>query len=354
LILVFMVDGRRGVKQTWPAALVAGFSFAIAQFVCSNYISVELTDIVAALFSAATLVAFLRVWQPGEPLADEGVGGSRPAIAGAATHDPALEDKVRARDTDAPGPPQGRDSRRRVIEAYLPYGVIIVVFALANGPLKDTLASTIHQFSWPGLNVLTSTGDPVASATFKLDWLPAAGSLLLISGVITMLLLRVKPGVALRAYGHTLNQLKWAIVTVAAVLALAYVMNDSGQTLTIGTWLAGAGSVFAVFSPIIGWLGVSVTGSDTSSNALFGALQVKAANAAGLDQVLMAAANSSGGVLGKMISPQNLAIGAAAVGLGGQEGDLFRSVIKWSLLLLAICVILVVLQSTGVLSWMVP
>ena len=138
------------------------------------------------------------------------------------------------------------------------------------------------------------------------------------------------------------------------MLAIAYVMNLSGQTITIGQWLAGAGGAFAFLSALLGWFGVAVTGSDTSSNALFGALQVTAAQKADLAPTLMAAANSSGGVLGKMISPQNLAIGAAAVGLAGREGDLFRVVVKWSVILVLIMCVLVYLQSTSVLSWMVP
>jgi lactate permease len=138
------------------------------------------------------------------------------------------------------------------------------------------------------------------------------------------------------------------------VLALAYVMNQSGQTLSLGMWLAGAGTAFAFLSPIVGWLGTAVTGSDTSTNALFGALQVQAAHNAGLSDTLMASSNSSGGVLAKMISPQNLAIGSAAVGMAGREGDIFRYVIKWSLLLLLIMCVLVTLQATAVLSWMVP
>ena len=137
------------------------------------------------------------------------------------------------------------------------------------------------------------------------------------------------------------------------MLALAYVMNLSGQTITLGLWVAGAGGVFAFLSSLIGWLGVAVTGSDTSSNSLFGALQVTAAKDAGLNPTLLAAANSSGGVLGKMISPQNLAIGAAAVGMAGKEGDIFRKVIGWSLVLVLIMCALVYLQSTDVLSWMV-
>jgi lactate permease len=165
--------------------------------------------------------------------------------------------------------------------------------------------------------------------------------------------LGVTPGRALSVLGRTLDQLKWAIVTVAAVLALAYVMNQSGQTITLGLWAAGAGSFFAFLSAMIGWLGVAVTGSDTSSNALFGALQVTAAQDAGLSPTLLAAANSSGGVLGKMISPQNLAIGAATVGLAGQEGDLFRKVFGWSIVLMLVMCGIVYLQSTAVLDWMV-
>jgi lactate permease len=131
------------------------------------------------------------------------------------------------------------------------------------------------------------------------------------------------------------------------------VVNQSGQTITLGLWIAGAGGLLGFLSSIIGWLGVAVTGSDTSSNSLFGVLQVEAAREAGLDPTLLAAANSSGGVLGKMVSPQNLAIGAAAVGLGGQEGELFRRVLGWSLLLLLLMCVLVYLQSTPVLGWMV-
>jgi lactate permease len=208
-------------------------------------------------------------------------------------------------------------------------------------------------FQWPGLDVTTYTGDPFSSAKFEFNWLSTPGTLLLISGLLTLAVLRVGPGRALRVYGQTLAQLKWAILTVAAVLGLAFVMNASGQTITLGLFAAGAGAVFAFLSSLIGWLGVAVTGSDTSSNSLFGALQVTAAKDAGLSPTLMAAANSSGGVLGKMLSPQNLAIGAAAVGMAGQEGDIFRRVLKWSLILVLVMCVLVFLQSTPILGWMV-
>ncbi len=196
-------------------------------------------------------------------------------------------------------------------------------------------------------------GEAVASTTFKFNWANAAGSLLLVAGLLTMVVLKVSPRRALKVYGAMLNQLKWATLTVATVLALAYVMNLSAQTITLGLWIAGAGGILAFLSSIIGWIGVAVTGSDTSSNSLFGALQISAAKEAGLDPTLLAAANSSGGVLGKMISPQNLAIGAAAVGMGGREGELFRRVFGWSIVLLLIMCVLVYLQSTSLLSWMV-
>jgi lactate permease len=347
LILIAMVDGRRGIRQTWPAAIVGGGAFAIGQFACSNYLSVEITDIVASLLSAGALVVFLRVWQPAEPLRGE-PRFSRPAIAGAATADATHEAEVRRRSDDH------HDSRRDVWLAYAPYVIIIAVLSVAQvPPIKDALDGLTKEIDWPGLNVLNAKGEEPAPSVFKLNWAITPGTLLLVSGLLTMLVLRISPARALRVYGKTLDQLKWATLTVATVLALAYVMNFSAQTLTLGQWIAGAGGVLAFLSAIIGWLGVAVTGSDTSSNALFGALQVTAAKEAGLDPTLLAAANSSGGVLGKMISPQNLAIGAAAVGMAGQEGELFRTVLKWSIVLVLVMCVIVLLQSTAILSWMV-
>jgi lactate permease len=354
LILIGMVDGRRGIRQTWPVAVVGGLAFALGQFACSNYVSVEVTDIVASLLSTACIVGLLRVWTPGEPLLAEDTAPAgrfqRPAVAGASVHNPTLEQEVARRDGTR------KDRGADIMRAYAPYLIIIAVLSIAQIPaIKNKLAESpwTTTFDWPGLNVQTPDGEAVSSQTFNFNWLPAAGTLLLISGLITMAVLRVAPARAARVLGATLDQLKWAILTVMSVLALAYVMNQSGQIITLGLWAAGAGSFFAFLSPLIGWLGVAVTGSDTSSNALFGALQVTAAKDAGIDQTLLAAGNSSGGVLGKMISPQNLAIGAAAVGMAGQEGDLFRKVLKWSLLLILLMCILVYLQSTAVLDWMV-
>ena len=352
LILVGMVDGARGIRQAWPAAVVGGFVFAVAQFLCSNYVSVELTDIVAALLSTGAIVLLLQVWEPSEPLVGEAEerGPGRPAVAGAEGHDPAMEEEVRRRDDSVKDPPGD------VVRAYSPYLIIIAIFAIAQIPaIKDALAESpwTTTFQWPGLDVQSPDGEPLSSLTYNFNWLPAAGTLLLISGLITMAVLKVSPARAVKVAGSSLDQLKWAILTVAAVLALAYVMNQSGQTITLGLWAAGAGAAFAFLSSLIGWLGVAVTGSDTSSNALFGALQVTAAKDAGISPTLLAAANSSGGVLGKMVSPQNLAIGAAAVGLAGKEGDLFRKVLGWSIGLMLIMCVLVYLQSTDILGWMV-
>jgi lactate permease len=374
-------------------------SFGIMQFVTSNYISVPLTDIVAALVSVVATVAFLRVWSPSVIYrenrseererelagagaaggagstgrsglgADEGAARSGSAAgvgtqvgANASEADDRGSASGDSRDTHdvvtragRGGEAEKHDPPAEVFRAYAPYLLIILVFCVAQiGPIKDALTSVTKTFQWPGLDVTSSTGKPSSLTKFKFDWLDASGTLLLFTGLLTIPVLKISPARALKAYGATLDQLKTAIVTVMAVLALAYVMNLSGQTGTLGTWMAQAGGAFALISPILGWLGVAVTGSDTSSNSLFGALQITAANQAGLNPLLMAGANSSGGVLGKMISPQNLAIAAAAVGLQGKEGDLFRKVVGWSVLFLALMCVLVYLQSTSVLSWMVP
>jgi lactate permease len=345
------VDGRRGARNAWQPALTCGLAFAVAQFVASNYISVQLTDIIASLVAAGAVVLLVRVWQPAEVLTAEpsairepvAVGSGSPAGVTSGPDDLSHPDHV--------------DTRADVARAYAPYLVIIAIFSITNiTAVKEQLAKEpwTRIFAWPGLDVFNTAGDRVATTNYTLNWLPAAGTLMVLAGLITALILRVRPGEMLRTYGKTYVDLRSAIVTVMAVLALAYVMNLSGQTGSLGAWLAGAGSAFAILSPIIGWLGVAVTGSDTSSNALFGALQVQTAGSAGLDQVLMAGSNSSGGVLGKMVSPQNLAIAAAAVGLAGREGDIFRKVIGWSLLLLALMCVIVWLQSTSVLDWMVP
>ncbi len=343
LALVAIVDGWRGIRETWPVALVCGLVFAVAQYGTSNFISVPLADVVASLLSAAAVVAMVRVTHPRSEQAP-------PVIAGGAADEPTPEFAQRV-NASQPDP----DDRAEVVRAYAPYAIIIVVFVICQiTPVKNLLdKAATFKFHWPGLHVVSPAGKPVSLTEFTLNLLTTPGTQMLIAGALTIAVLKLSVPRALKAYGATLFQLRFAIVTVMVVLALAFVMNLSGQTITLGTWMAGAGGAFALLSPVLGWLGVAVTGSDTSSNSLFGALQVTAANQAGLSDVLMAASNSSGGVLGKMISPQNLAIAAAAVGMNGKEGDIFRRVIVWSVVFLALLCVLSALQSS-VLSWMVP
>jgi lactate permease len=352
-VLVFIADGRKGLKEAWPAALTAGMTFAVVQFAVSNYVSIQLTDILASLASAGAVLALVQMWHPLAPGAPA-TGGSRPAIAGAAVADSGLEQSVAARQRRKRAEGGPRPSWHELLMAFAPYIIIVLTLGITSlAVVTKQLDKLTTAFSWPGLHVLNAKGKAPTSELFKLNWMTAAGTWLFISGVLTALVLRVRPGVAVRSYLRTLGQLKWAIVTVAAVLAIAYVMNLSGQTATLGTWAAGAGGAFAFLSPLIGWFGTAVTGSDTSTNSLFGALQVTAAHKASLSPILLAGSNSSGGVLAKMVSPQNLAIGAAAVGLAGREGDIFRKVIGWSLVLVLLMAVLSLLQS-GVLSAMVP
>lgn len=331
LLLVLMVDGRRGVRQTWPVALVAGFVFGAAKFVTSNYLAVELTDVVAAVATVAAVLGMLRLWQPAEVVGIVSV------------------DEVEPVRTERP-------PASEIWMAVAPYLIIMGVFTVAQVPaVKHWLVEVGSvTFRWPGLDVVDPDGDAVGAQTFTLDHLKATGTLLFFSGLATMALYQVGPMRGLRIYRATVVQLRWTIVTVTAVLGLSFVMNLSGQTTTLGAALASTGSFFAALSPLIGWIGVALTGSDTSSNALFGQLQVTAAEQTGLPPVLMASANSSAGVLGKMLSLQNLAVAAAAVGQPGAEPVLFRKLLPWSLGLLVLITILVLLQATPVLGWMVP
>ena len=370
LLLVFLVDGRRGVRQTWPVALSVGITFAVAQFVASNYLSVELTDIVAALAGLVAAVVTLRVWTPrggteaaarlaGEAEADR---ADTPRDAGGGSHagtDAAAGGGVQTRTAQEELSLHASGlTRSKLLMAFFPYLLIIAVFSLAKlvTPVKDFLGGQDAKIPWPGLdgNVLSSAGTPVSSTVYTFPWLSSPGTLLLICGFIVAAVYRVSIGRALRELVATAVKLRWAFLTVATVLALAYVMNLSGQTITIGVWIAGTGAAFAFLSPILGWLGTAVTGSDTSSNALFATLQQTAAQQAGLDPTLLVAANTSGGVVGKMISPQNLTIAATAVGIVGREAELFRKVVLWSVGLLLLLCVLIYLQSTPVLGWMLP
>ncbi|WAP51343.1 L-lactate permease [Arthrobacter sp. ATA002] len=369
LVLLFILDGARGVRDCWPVALFTGVVFSIAQFLCSNYFSYELTDIVASLVAMVAAVGFLRVWHPrngaeagarmnGE-LAAARASGWTPSGSGSSDIGTAETDT--AADRLTPG---------RAWMALFPYVLVIVVFGVVNlwrwgVDVPETLAKTNIEIPWPVLHdaLLDSSGQRQSSTIYNLDWLISPGTLLLISGLIVALVYSrfndggrypLAVGTAVAEIGRTAVRMRSAALTILAVLALAYVMNFSGQTVSIGTWLAGTGAFFAFLSPVLGWIGTAVTGSDTSANALFARLQETAGAQAGIDPKLMVAANTGGGVMGKLISPQNLAIGAAAVNMSGQESVLFRKVLGWSVGLLLILCVLVFLQSTPVLGWMLP
>ncbi|MFJ5059919.1 L-lactate permease [Streptomyces nigra] len=332
LVLVFLVDGRRGLRETWVPALVCGVAFAVAQFAASNYVSAQLADIGAALAGAGALVAVPHARVP----ATEAVRAS--VLTG-----------TRSEELDE------HDPRGEVVRAYAPYALIVVIFSVAQiPPVKDFLARATRTFDWPFLDVADASGDPVGANVYSWPIVSTGGTLVLLAGVCTAVVLGVHARVAVREWLATVHELRYAILTVTSVLALAYVMNLSGQAATIGHFVAAAGAGLAFLSPVLGWFGVAVSGSDTSANALFGALQVTAAGESGLSPELLAAANSSGGVLGKMISPQNLTIACAAVGLAGREGDLLRKVLPWSLGLLLVMCLIVVGQSSPVLGWMLP
>ncbi|WP_330473302.1 L-lactate permease [Terrabacter sp. C0L_2] len=372
LLLVLMADGRRGVRQTWPIAVVVGVVFAVLQWLSATFVSVELTDIIASLGGLAAAVLFLRVWQP------KGREGALDTLSVERERDLALvggPDGASAAGSSATAARAARmvgdhatsvaelDARarsltpRRIAMALFPYVLVIVVFSVAKlvPVVKDLLAATDVKIPWPGLagEVLTASGTPNKSATYTLPWLSGPGTVLVVCALVVALVY----GIGVRGLGRemaaTAYKMRFAFLTVASVLALAYVMNLSGQTITIGTWIAGAGAAFAFFSPLLGWLGTAVTGSDTSANALFATLQQTAATNAGIDPTLLVAANTSGGVVGKMISPQNLTIAATAVGLLGRESDILRRVLPWSIGLIAAVCVLVGLQST-VLGWMLP
>ena len=230
--------------------------------------------------------------------------------------------------------------------------VLLALVSLDN-PVSRLAEGLDTSFSWPGAEVAGLDGRPLRLRVFEFNALTATGTVLLVTGIISAALLRLPARTALREYRSAAVRTRRAAVTVVAVMALAYLLNYSGQAVTIGTWMAGAGGAYVLLSPALGWLGVAATGSDTSANALFGALQVTAAHRIGVSPVLLAATNSTAGVLGKLVSPQNLAVAAAVVGMAGQEGRLFRRTFPGSALFLLGFTVLVFLMATGPLSWLV-
>lgn len=371
LILLFILDGRKGLKDCWPAALVVGFSFAVAQFLCSNYFSYELTDIIASLTGMGAAVLFFRVWTPrGSAAARErlGVASAAAAANAAPTHAGGSRSAAAVAVTERPA--AGGLTPTRTWLALFPYFLVIVIFGFAKlwklgVDVPALLASTDVKIPWPILHdaLVDAAGKPVSSTIYSFQWLSTPGTLLLITGLIVAFVYSkyddgghypVTVGDAVMEIWRTIFRMRWAGLTIVTVLALAYVMNFSGQTVSIGTWLAGTGTFFAFLSPVLGWIGTAVTGSDTSANALFAKLQQTAGLKAGIDPNLLVAGNTSGGVVGKLISPQNLAIAASAVNLEGQESMILRKVVGWSVALLLVLCTLSYLQSTPVLSWMLP
>jgi lactate permease len=356
LFLCLMADGKHGVRDCWPVALVTGLSFAVAQWVSATWISVELTDIISSLVGLGAAALMLRFWQPkGTAEAAERLHIDREAELKAMTPE------QRAALPDVKFASKGKPTHltgARIGMALFPYLLVIAVFSAAKliPVVSAWLASTDVKIKWPGLdgNLNTVAGKLSTSTVYSWQWLSSPGTMLLICAFIVALVYKVSMKDFFGEIKGTAIKLRYSILTIASVLALAYVMNFAGMTITIGTFIAGTGALFAWFSPILGWVGTAVTGSDTSANALFSTLQQSAGKTAGIDPTLLVAANTAGGVVGKMVSPQNLTIAATAVGLLGRESDILRKVLPWSIGLLVVLCILIGLQSTPVLSWMLP
>lgn len=328
--LVVVMAGWRRAREVWPAILACGLSFAGVQFYVSNHMGPELTDILSSLTCIVVMALVLKYWRPRSIMRHE-TQGTAPAVVA--------------------------DSALEIVTAWMPY-LLLVAFVLAWGEPSikgaidrwtDSVMPSFLPKAPTGLNALVVPGlhnvilrmPPVVgaaspyAATFTLNWLSASGSACFLAILATALVLRIRPSKVVDAYVTTLKQLKFALVTIAAMLALAYLMNYSGMTSTLGLVLARTGGAFPFFSAVVGWMGVFLTGSDTSANALFGNLQVVTATALQLNPILMAAVNSAAGVVGKMISIQSIAVAVAATGMSrDEESRLFRFTFKHSVLLL--------------------
>ncbi|OXM60149.1 L-lactate permease [Amycolatopsis vastitatis] len=344
--LVVVLAGWKRMLEVWPAVLTAGLAFAAMQFVASNYISASLVDVLAALTAMAALWILTRFWQPATVWRFEGEEAAPVKSLGAA------------------------QAERGALYAWMPYIILILAIFLSrigtifkNLPAWLDLTKLLHKadwvFAWPGLHnhvvqhpPITAKNAPYA-ATLTVDFLFSPGTVALVAAVIAGFAMGARPGLLLKTYRSTLYQMRWALATIFMILAIAFVMNYSGATQTLGLALATTGAVFPLFSAYIGWLGVFLTGSDASTNSLFGPMQVISAQQLNLNPILAGATNTSGGVMGKMISPQNLSIGATAIGQSGKEGSLLRQTFLWSLLLTAVVGVISLLQAT-ILTAMIP
>ncbi|NNB46330.1 lactate permease LctP family transporter [Pseudomonas chlororaphis] len=350
--LVFMMDGLRGVKETWPAALVAGLSFAVTQYFTSNFIGPELPDITSALASLIALTLFLKVWQPKRSFAAATASVGAAAVRNGGFGQPR---------TTQPSP----YSFGEIFKAWSPFLILTVLVTIWTlKPFKAMFAAGGSMYSWvfsfaiPHLDQLVIKSTPIAAtptaipAVFKLDPISATGTAIFFSALISMLVLKINLKTGLTTLKETFYELRWPILSIGMVLAFAFVTNYSGMSSTMALVLAGTGAAFPFFSPFLGWLGVFLTGSDTSSNALFSSLQATTAHQIGVNDTLLVAANTSGGVTGKMISPQSIAVACAATGLVGKESDLFRFTLKHSLFFATIVGLITLAQAywfTGML-----
>ena len=326
--LVLVAAGRKGLKRVWPIALVGGVSFALAQFVCSNYWGPYAAGIVSAIFSTACVVGFLRVWKPASPPIDSNV-----ARAG----NP---------------PPEAALTIRQSFAAWGPW--VLLATVMVAWSYSHLIPRGQQNLPVPHLHnavFLTLYNKPY-TAVFPFQPL-AAGTAGVVAMLLTALLLRATPRVVARSGIKTLRQLRMPALTVGLIVALAYLYNYSGMAYTLGAFLAGLGKLFPLVSGFLGWVACFLSGSDTSANLLFGNLQVAAAHQIGVNPILLAATNSSGAVTGKMISPQNIAVGVTTVGLVGHEGDVVRSTLGHSLLL-ALLLSLIALAQAYWLGWMIP
>jgi lactate permease len=323
--VVTMYGGWRSVKALWPVLLVAGGSFGLGQFLASNYIGYELTDVISALACLVSTLAFLKLWKP--------------------AYDPefALEISTELRAQKSPVP---------TWQGWVPW-LLLSVIVIVWTEMKINLIGQ-NPIEWPGLHneiFVTIYNKPYAAVW---NWQPlASGTAILLTSILMAIWVRMKPAVLLGAFVQTANQVKLAAVTVVAVVGLAYVMNYSGMTYTLGLAVSSVGWLFPLVASFLGWAAVFLTGSDTSANALFGNLQVVAANRLGLDPVLMAATNSSGGVMGKMISPQNISTGTSVTGMTGREGEVLARTFKHSIALALILGLLVMAQQY-LIPWIIP
>ena len=331
LYLVVLMSGFKKAKEVLPAIAVSGFSFAFLQWISSNYLGPALPDVIAGIGSIVILVLFLKFWKP----------------------------KNIWRFKDEPAPTINVDekySTGQIIRAWSPFILLtIMIIAWGMQPIKDLFNSFGQiQFEFPGIhNVIIDRTGKALPHIYKFNWLSASGTAILLSAIIAIPLIGLSFKEGAKEFVSTLKQLRFPTITIASVLAFAYIVNDSGITITVAEALANTGFLFPFFAPVLGWLGVFITGSDTSANALFGKLQAATATSIGVDPVVTVGANVSGGVVGKMISPQSIAVAAAAGHLVGKESELFRFTVKHSfIMLLFICVI--VLGQAYWYSWVIP